>query len=377
MRSAGGMDRNPAAERFFKDFLLFQLPGGTYMARLEQTVAEGKSRLVVNADDLRAFDAAQTRLFLADPLEHLPHWEAALADVVGERWPDKAVVVQVGLDGALGASHVTPRGLGSHLLRQMVMVEGIVTKASMVRPKVVRTVHYSRETNAHMHRLYRDALSLIGEPTTAVPPSRDDAGNELSWEFGLSTYKDHQAVTVQEMPERAPAGQLPRSVEVVLEHDLADTAKPGDRVQVVGVYRALPSIQGSRSKGVFRSVVLANQLRPLGKGSEQNNVLSVLDVENIERVAQAPDCFDRMARSLAPSIYGHTYVKKALLLQLLGGVEKNLPNGTHLRGDINIMMIGDPSTAKSQLVRVRSPTHGSLSHPAAVALRAQHCSTGH
>lgn len=229
----------------------------------------------------------------------LPHWERVLKEVVDERWPDKAALMappQLGVDGSLGANHVTPRGLGARLLRQLVMVEGIVTKASLVRPKLVRTVHYSRANNSHTARVYRDHTSLAGEPTLSAPPTRDAEGNALTCEYGLSEYKDHQSVTVQEMPERAPPGQLPRSVEVVLERDLADTAKPGDRVQVTGVYRALPSTarNGGRAKGVFRAVVVAGQMRALGKGSEAAAALSATDVDNIHRVAETPDCFERM-----------------------------------------------------------------------------------
>jgi len=76
------------------------------------------------------------------------------------------------------------------------------------------------------------------------------------------------------------------------------------------------------------------------------------DLRNIKEIANRNDTFEVLANSIAPGIYGHQYIKKALILQLLGGTEKNLENGTHLRGDINIMLIGDPSTAKSQ-VKIR------------------------
>lgn len=97
--------------------------------------------------------------------------------------------------------------------------------------------------------------------------------------------------------------------------------------------------------------MVANHVRLVGRDKNTGQQLTPGDIDNIMRVASDPQVFERLASSLAPSIFGHDYVKKALLLQLLGGSEKNLENGTHIRGDINVMLIGDPSTAKSQLLR--------------------------
>lgn len=167
---------------------------------------------------------------------------------------------------------------------------------------------------------------------------------------------DHQTISIQEMPERAPAGQLPRSVDVILDDDLVDKAKPGDRIQLVGIYRTLGNRGGGSGSSTFRTVIIANnviQLASKSGGGIAQATLTDADIRNINKWAKnrKTKIFDMLAQSLAPSIYGHEYIKKAILLMLLGGVEKNLDNGTHLRGDINILLVGDPSTAKSQLLR--------------------------
>lgn len=119
---------------------------------------------------------------------------------------------------------------------------------------------------------------------------------------------------------------------------------------MIGSFKALPSKKNGNSKGVFKTLMLANNVR-LMAADVSGPVLTVDDVQNIRAVAAQPNIFELLARSMAPSIYGHAYVKKAVLLQLLGGCEKNLANKTHIRGDINILLVGDPSTAKSQILR--------------------------
>ena len=156
------------------------------------------------------------------------------------------------------------------------------------------------------------------------------------------------------MPERAPAGQLPRSVDVILDDDLVDRTKPGDRIQLVGIYRSLGNRNAGHASATFRTLILANniiQLSSKSGGGIAQATITDTDIRNINKIAKHKKVFDLLSQSLAPSIYGHDYIKKAILLMLLGGMEKNLENGTHLRGDINILMVGDPSTAKSQLLR--------------------------
>ena len=161
-------------------------------------------------------------------------------------------------------------------------------------------------------------------------------------------------MSIQEMPERAPAGQLPRGVDVILDDDLVDRVKPGDRIQLVGIYRSLGNRTASSGSSTFRTLIMANNIILLSSksgGGIAQSTITATDIRNINKVAKKKNAFELLSQSLAPSIYGHDHIKKAILLMLLGGMEKNLDNGTHLRGDINILMVGDPSTAKSQLLR--------------------------
>ncbi|CAI9087943.1 OLC1v1022151C1 [Oldenlandia corymbosa var. corymbosa] len=258
--------------------------------------------------------------------------------------------VLVGLDGPFVSRRVTPRDLLSGFIGSIVCVEGIVTKCSLVRPKVVKSVHFCPDTKKFTSREYRDITSNMGLPTGSVYPTRDEKGNLLVTEYGLCTYKDHQTLSMQEVPENSAPGQLPRTVDVILEDDLVDKCKPGDRVAIVGIYKALPGKSKGGVNGVFRTVLIANSVFPLNK-STQASIFGNKDRDNIIKISKRDDAFDLLANSLAPSIYGHTWIKKALILLMLGGTEKNLKNGTHLRGDINMMMVGDPSVAKSQLLR--------------------------
>jgi len=277
--------------------------------------------------------------------------------------------IKVGISGPIGAKPASPRELTSASLRQLVCVEGVATKVSTIKPKVVKSSHYCPESGQFRTQDYVDATDpALGLPavdnngdelpdrkvtiTSTVYPTKDNEGRKLETEFGMSVFKDHQTITLQEMPEKAPMGQLPRSVELIFDHDLVDTVKPGDRVMIVGVYRALAmASQGQQSSsGVFRTVILVNSVQILSRDASHLN-FDVSDVRMIRSLAKRKDILSVLGRSVSPSIHGHSVIKKAMALQLLSGVEKNLENGTHLRGDINILMVGDPSTAKSQLLR--------------------------
>ncbi|KAH9627390.1 hypothetical protein KSS87_001229 [Heliosperma pusillum] len=338
-----------AHKRTFLDFLDHDVGHGIYMEMIRKMITnKTRRRLIVNLSDLYDFNSDLIRRMLRSPSEYLQPFADAVTEVtknIDPKFLKEGEGVSVGFDGPFVSRRVTPRDLLSQFIGSMVCVEGIVTKCSLVRPKVVKSVHFCPSSGKFMSREYRDITS-----TTGLPTGSDENGNLLVTEYGLCKYKDHQTISMQEVPEKSAPGQLPRNIDVIVEDDLVDACKPGDRVAIVGIYKALPGKSSGSVNGVFRTVLIANNVTLLNKEANAP-IYATEDLKNIKKMAEREDTFDLLANSLAPSIYGHLWIKKAVILLMLGGIEKNLKNGTHLRGDINMMMVGDPSVAKSQLLR--------------------------
>ncbi|PVD32239.1 hypothetical protein C0Q70_07672 [Pomacea canaliculata] len=278
-------------QREYLDFLDDEEDQGIYQQKVRDMITNNEIRLTVNVNDLRRKNPKRCAALVDKAFEELACFNRALKEFVQSIDPvysKQNEEFHTGLEGSFGSKHVTPRTLTSKFLGNLVCLEGIVTKCSLIRPKVIRSVHYCPATKKTLERRYTDMTSLEAYPSGGLYPTKDEDGNLLETEYGLSVYKDHQTFSIQEMPEKAPPGQLPRSVDIVADSDLVDQCK---------------------------------------------------------------DVFEILARSLAPSIHGHEYIKKAVLCMLLGGTEKVLANGTRIRGDINVLLIGDPSVAKSQMLR--------------------------
>ncbi|KAI6904154.1 DNA replication licensing factor mcm3 [Hortaea werneckii] len=358
LRDEATRDRVRAAQEFLDPT---DVRARSYRADILLMLNRGLRRLIVSIDEIRTHSRELADGLLNQPFDYSQAFDRALKDVVrtlGNRPAAETAdetMYYCAYIGSFGEYACNPRTLSSQYLNHMVSMEGIVTKVSLVRPKVVKSVHYNENKNSFHFREYRDqTMTANGAASTSVYPTQDDEGNPLVTEYGYCTYRDHQTISIQEMPERAPAGQLPRGVDVIMDDDLVDRVKPGDRIQLVGIYRSLGNRNAGQGSSTFKTLILANNVILLSSksgGGIAQAAITDTDIRNINKISKQRRVFDLLSQSLAPSVYGHDYIKRAILLMLLGGMEKNLDNGTHLRGDINILMVGDPSTAKSQLLR--------------------------
>lgn len=265
-------------KRQFLEFLELDEHDGKYIEQLKQTISDQKNRLIVNVNDIRNFDRDLAAQLVRRPREYIMALREAATESAKNADPSVAKLLkqrelQVGFEGNFGSNVVSPRGLLSSFLNNMLEVEGIVTKCSTVKPKMLKSVQFCPATGKYKLMDHRDETSpdiyleingRINLPTNGALPKEDSDQNELELEQGLSVYKDYQTIILQEMPERARVGQLPRSVEVILEYDLVDRVKPGDRVQCVGVFQpfaggiaqGIHSGKSSKSDKMFFSCIM-------------------------------------------------------------------------------------------------------------------------
>jgi len=165
-----------------------------------------------------------------------------------------------------------------------------------------------------------------------------------------SEFVDAQKLRVQESPEDLRGGEQPQTLDVNIEDDIAGIVAPGDRVIVAGVLRSYQRIT-REGKSTFFDIIL-DSVSIETKDKEFTEIdITPEEEEEIVKLSKDPGIYKKIIASIAPSIYGYEEVKEALALQLMSGVPKNLPDGARIRGDVHVLLVGDPGIAKSQLLR--------------------------
>ena len=310
----------------------------------------------IDLDDMRTQDKELYVELLNRPTKIIKIIEETLKEIISESEENEMNIPEfrISFKGSVGKNTVSPRGLKANLVNKLIKLEGVVTYLSKSRVRLLKSSHFCEQTNKYTYKEYNDNLSLKQDlennnRSTNIIPIYDEQSNPLSFEYGLSKFKDFQILCVQENPENVPTGLLSRGVEVFLQEDLVDTTKPGDRVQIIGVLKPITNSQTFKN-GIFKKTILGFNVKSI-TDERRNQTISHHDIQNFKKVSNRKDIIDIFIRSLAPSIFGHNYIKEALLLMLFGGNEITLENNTRIRGDLNILLIGDPSTGKSQFLR--------------------------
>jgi replicative DNA helicase Mcm len=324
-----------ALARFFKQ--------DKYREYISRAVVAGRKSVPVDFADLLVFDKDTAEAVLSEPLKYLPLFDSAAHRQLELEYPQYASAVKTFRAAVRGLPEVIPiRKIRAEHLRRLVAIDGIVVRASLVRPLLEKAAYRCRYCGS----IYRQQ--------TPRPPARCGSPRCIDRKplFELveeeSVFVDFQTLGVQEKPEDLPPGQIPRVIEVRVKGDSVDMAAPGDRVTVAGVLLTYAD-QGDQSQQPRRIYIESVSVEPRGK--ELESLLITPEEEKIIKdMAADSKNYERLIQSVAPSIKGLEHIKEAILLLLFGGRTKVFPDGVRVRGDINALLVGDPGTAKSTLL---------------------------
>jgi len=329
----------------FQDFLKTD----KYRKRISQTAISGTTSFTVDFEDLLLADSDFAENMVENPDTYMKHADKAAYAQLQIEAPEYATEIEgvsVRFKGL--PTTVRLRTLGSAHIGNLAMVEGIIVRATPVQPMVMRAAFKCKRCETIQY--INQTSPFLRAPFTCSDPACRSKG-PFDFVQEESTFIDFQRIRIQERPEDLPPGQLPRWLNIELAgRDLVDIARPGDHVAVVGVVRAVaPTLPRVGKLRVFRLHLDANYIDVLSKEPEAA-IVSPEEEKKILELAQDPWVHRKVIRSIAPSIYGYEHIKEAIMYLLFGGVLKQLPDIT-IRGDMNLLLIGDPGTAKSQLLQ--------------------------
>lgn len=243
---------------------------------------------------------------------------------------------------------VSVRKIRAENIGQLIMVDALVTRVSDVKPLLIEGVFQCRQCQEIMY--VPQGNQFISPSMCSNDACRSKGPFDLIPE--RSKFVDWQKIRLQEKPEELPPGALPRALDCILQDDLVDIARPGDPGRVVGILRSTQDQTArSRRKAPTFSVFLATNYVEVSEREADRIEIEPKEEKQIRKLAKDPLIHRKIVNSIAPSIYGLTDVKEAVCLLLFGGVSKVLADGMKIRGDSNILIVGDPGTAKSQLLK--------------------------
>jgi len=320
-----------------------------YRQRISQLAVTSKTSLTAEFEDLLAFDQKLADELLQNPEEYLKHANNAAYAQLQIEDPEYAEKIETVTARITRLLEVAPlRKLGSDHIGKLVMVEGIVVRSTPVRPMVMQAAFKCKRCGTVTY--VNQTGQFLRAPFECSDPSCRRKG-PFDFIQEESTFIDSQELRVQERPEDLPPGQLPRALNVKLVgSEIVDVARPGDHVSIVGTVHAVaPTLPRVGKLRAFILHIDTNSIEVLGK--EPEVVLpSPEEEEKILELAKDPWIHRKIVSSIAPSIYGYDHVKEAIMYLLFSGVPKTLPDIT-IRGELNTLLIGDPGTAKSQLLQ--------------------------
>jgi len=350
-----------------KEFVLaFQLDGSyIYRDQIRENVLIKQYFCDIDIAHLISYNEELAHRLTSDPADIVPLFEAALKQCTQRIvFPHDSRVElpqhQLLLHSSVAQTSI--RDLNATNISHLVRIPGIVIGASTLSSKAT-LLHIQCRNCGHTNDLpVEGGFSGITLPRTCGRPRIP--GQEVGDACPMDPYYvvhercqfiDQQILKLQEAPDQVPVGELPRHILISADRYLTNRVVPGSRCTVTGVFSIYQANKGTKKDSTIairnpylRAVGIMTDIDHTAKGNATFTEEEILEFEEISRT---PDLYERFARCIAPSIYGNADIKKAIVCLLMGGSKKILPDGMKLRGDINVLLLGDPGTAKSQLLK--------------------------
>lgn len=377
--------------KFIKEYKVGESDVVYYMDVLQMLQETGENVVNVDMSHLYTFDRGMYNRIVAYPTEHIEVFDRVLTKIFCDMYEDEQKALEAETRRApqsrtfnLLADHVrSMRELNPTDISSMVCIKGMVIRASPIIPDIEKALYTC--SKCRYSKTVEISHGRIEEPRKCDSCNTRDSFMLI---HSMSKFTDKQMVRLQEAPEKIPKGETPATFTLVMYDTLVDSVKPGDRVEVTGILRATP-VRLNPKKRVVRSVFRTyidcihvqtlnnNHARLSGEQGVKNAAgqtlepsANMLPAESIthaqreerraffERLACHPRLYKRLCHSVAPSIFGMEDEKKGVLLQLFGGAnkdhvegnERSVDGSSRFRSAINILLVGDPGTSKSQLL---------------------------
>lgn len=365
-------DQNSEIIKAFKRFILeFRIDNDfVYRNQLRENILSKQFKLTVHSENLISFhDELHQRLF-ENPKEIIPLFERAITEIAkrniyltNEEAP--SIFPQCQLILLSNDNKISIRDIESDNVSKIIKISGIIISATMLNSRAAELTLMCRNCRHTLKIKSNINLGLPQYPKKCLAPPLPDGDkpncppNPYLIVHDKSTFIDQQTLKLQETSDMVPVGEMPRHITLFVDRYLCNALVPGTRCEIIGIYDTYQ--KKVRSTGsVNNAAIRTPYLKVLGVQTEAdllrstgglNRIFSEEEEEEFIALSRTPNLYERFVKSIAPSIYGNEDIKRAITCLLFGGSKKILPDGMRLRGDINVLLLGDPGTAKSQLLK--------------------------
>ncbi|HLC56069.1 MAG TPA: hypothetical protein VJJ23_02425, partial [Candidatus Nanoarchaeia archaeon] len=312
-----------------------------YEKKLYELVSKGAKSLLIDFKELSEFSPELSEDVLDDPEETIKAAEVALSqiDMPELGVSESGFLNRVRFTNIPDSQGVHIKNIRSNHLNKFVVVDGIVRQTSDVRPQVTSAKFECPSCG--------NTLTILQIDSKFKEPSRCSCGRRGKFRLLSKELVDAQRIIIEESPENLEGGEQAKRIAVFLKEDLVEPrmekkTTPGTKVRIMGILREVPIIAPGGGQLIrYDLMIECNYIEPIEEAFEELD-LKKEDVDEIKQLAKDPLIYEKWIQSMAPSIYGHEDVKEALVLQLFGGVRKFKEDGTKTRGDIHVLLVGDP-----------------------------------